>query len=120
MLNSLIERLTALLVAPFRPKKSHVLALVNEARRSMNLPLLPALPAGEKGRSTSCPLARALGGIVGVDGICFDDRYAAEHVAGAWHTPVRQHDASRYIVALPGTLRAFVRDYDLGAYGRAG
>ena len=117
MLNSLIERFTALLIAPFKPKLAHVLSLVNDARESLDLPILDVLPSGEKGRSTSCPLAVALGGVVGVDGICFNDPYAARHVASAWHTNIRQHDNRRFIVSLPDTLRSFVRDFDLGAYG---
>ena len=118
MLNALIERITALIAAPFRPRLTNVLDLVNAARDSLCLPQLNDLPHGDRGRSTSCPLANALGGIVGVDGICFDSRYAAQHVAAAWQTSMRERDASRFIVTLPGTLRSFVRDFDLGAYAR--
>lgn len=117
MLNTLIERLTALLIAPFRPKLSNVLSLVNDARTSLNLPSLEALPSGDKARATRCPLALALGGMVGVDGICYDDSYSAQHVAEAWHTSIRRHNDRKFIVDLPQTLRAFVRDFDLGAYG---
>ena len=119
MLNSLIERFTALVAAPFRPSLTRVLELVNEARRSLDMPRLQTLPPGKQGRSTTCPIAMALGGIVGVDGICFNSRYDAQHVASAWQTHIKQHDSSHFIVSLPETLRSFVRDFDLGAYGRS-
>ncbi len=115
-MKKLIEIFTALLVTPFRPRIDRVLQLVNDARTSLNLPNLNDLPLGDKGRATACPLAMALGGMVGVDGICFKERNAALHVAMAWHTGIRQAPNEQYIVSLPLTLRHFVRDFDLGAY----
>ncbi len=115
-MKKLIEILTPLLVTPFRPRIDRVLQLVNDARTSLNLPNLNDLPLGDKGRATACPLAMALGGMVGVDGICFKERNAALHVAMAWHTGIRQAPNEQYIVELPLTLRHFVRDFDLGAY----
>lgn len=111
-----VDFLTALVVLPFRPSINAVLQQVNEARVSLNLPLLSALPGGAEGRATQCPLAHALGGMVGVDGICFNDPQTAFQVAAAWHTPISTRGAERYIVTLPETLRQFVRDFDLGAY----
>ena len=108
--------ITALILLPFRPNLKHVLSLVNVARGALNLPAIETLPRGEKGRSISCPLAQALGGIVGVDGICFQDHYTAEFVASAWQTKVYNRGHQRYVVDLPDTLKHFVRDFDLGAY----
>lgn len=80
------------------------------------MPRLQTMPVGAEGRPTECPLAHALGGMVGVDGICFKDPQIALQVASAWHTPIQTSGAERYIVKLPETLRQFVRDFDLGAY----
>lgn len=110
------DLVTALLVLPFRPSIEAVLLKVNEARESLNMPQLLAMPAGEEGRSTQCPLANALGGMVGVDGICFEDPQMALQVSSAWHTPIQSSGTELYIVTLPETLRQFVRDFDLGAY----
>jgi hypothetical protein len=117
-MNTLIEAFTAFLVRPFRPNPELVLTEVNSARASLGLPDLERLPTGAKGNASSCPLAVALGGFVGVDGICFDEPNQARRVARVWHTGVRQAGASRYVVALPALLQQFVRDFDLGAYGR--
>lgn len=92
------------------------MAKINEARASLNLPLLNGLPDGLKANPHQCPLAHALGGMVGVDGICFNDPETALQVASAWHTPIRSATSDRYIVTLPDTLQHFVRDFDLGAY----
>jgi hypothetical protein len=118
MMKKFIEIFTAFLVTPFRPHISEVLELVNEARTSLDLPLLHSLPAGNLGRTRTCPLALALGGMVGVDGICFKERQMALHVASAWQTPVRSAANEQFVVTLPATLRYFVRDFDLGAYRR--
>ena len=117
-MKKLFDFITALLLLPFRPKKAKVLELVNSARYSLDLPRIDALPEGEMGRSVSCPLAHALGGIVGVDGICFEEHYKARYVAQAWQTRVSNRGHRRYVVDLPDTLRHFVRDFDLGAYRR--
>ncbi|MDZ4699606.1 MAG: hypothetical protein SH809_07870 [Rhodothermales bacterium] len=117
-MNKLIEAITAFLVRPFRPNPELVLNEVNSARASLGLPELSRLPAGARRNASSCPLAVALGGFVGVDGICFTESNMASRVAGVWHTGVRQVGASRYVVALPALLQHFVRDFDLGAYGR--
>ncbi len=111
-----IDLLTTLFLLPFRPRLEAVLLKVNEARASLNLPSLQAMPAGAEGRATTCPLAHALGGMVGVDGICFNDPQMALSVADAWHTGIQSNGNERYIVTLPETLRQFVRDFDLGAY----
>ena len=115
-MKKILEFVTALLVFPFRPSIKAVLQQVNEARESLNLPVLQSIPAGNEGRTTTCPLAHALGGMVGVDAICFNDPQIALQVASAWHTPMHANDGERYIVRLPETLRKFVRDFDLGAY----
>ncbi len=115
-MKSFFDTITALFVLPFRPSIHSVLQKVNEARESLNLPSLSTLPAGAEGRATQCPLAHALGGMVGVDGICFNDPQKAFQVASAWHTPICTRGSERYIVTLPETLRQFVRDFDLGAY----
>ena len=107
---------TALLVLPFRPSLSAVLLKVNEARQSLNMPQLTSMPAGAEGKSMQCPLAHALGGMVGVDGSCFNDPQIALQVASVWHTPMQANGSEKYIVTLPETLRQFVRDFDLGAY----
>ncbi|MFK7846529.1 MAG: hypothetical protein AB8G77_14615 [Rhodothermales bacterium] len=107
---------TALIVLPFRPSLSAVLLKVNEARKSLNMPQLASMPSGAEGKSTQCPLAHALGGMVGVDGICFNDPQLALQVASVWNTPIQANGSERYIVTLPDTLRQFVRDFDLGAY----
>ena len=111
-----IEFVTALLVFPFRPSINAVLRQVNDARASLNLPLLQSMPTGAEGRPNQCPLAHALGGFVGADAICFQDPQVALQVATVWHTPMHANDGERYIVTLPDTLRNFVRDFDLGAY----
>ena len=116
MMKNIINFIAALILFPFRPNIKQVVSLVNVARNSLNLPALETLPGGEKGRSTSCPLAQALGGIVGVDGICYQDRYKAQYVASAWQTRVYNRGHQRYVVDLPDTLKHFVRDFDLGAY----
>ncbi len=110
------DLVTALFLLPFRPNLEAVLLKVNEARTSLNLPQLQAMPAGAEGRANTCPLANALGGMVGVDGICFNDPQMAFSVADAWHTGIRANGNERYIVTLPETLQHFVRDFDLGAY----
>lgn len=117
-MNKLIEAITAFLVRPFRPNPELVLNEVNSARASLGLPDLNQLPAGAKGNAANCPLAVALGGFVGVDGICFDEPNQARRVAQVWRTGVREAGASRYVVTLPALLQHFVRDFDLGAYGR--
>ena len=117
-MKKLFALVTALLFVPFRPSVSQVLHLVNQARVSLNLPPLDALPPGTKGRSVACPLSRALGGRVGVDGICFDERTAAYCVADAWQTSIINRGYERYVVHLPLPLKHFVRDFDLGAYYR--
>jgi hypothetical protein len=116
-MKTLIERATTLLLAPFCPSHERVLGLLNRARAATGRVALPFLPAGLPGRPDSCPIARATGGYVGVDGVFFDDAMVAGCVAAAWETRFyTRHDG--YIVALPGTLRRFVKDYDLGVYGR--
>lgn len=116
MMRKILHFITALILFPFRPNLRQVLLLVNEARDSLSLPAIERLPKGEKGRSTSCPLAQTLGGIVGVDGICFKERYKAEYVASAWQTNMYNRGHQRYVVDLPDTLKHFIRDFDLGAY----
>ena len=111
-----LDFITAIVVLPFRPKIEAVLAQVNEARKSLNMPVLQAMPAGAEGKAKDCPLAHALGGMVGVDGICFNDPQVALQVSSAWHTSMNVRGAERYVVTLPETLRHFVRDFDLGAY----
>ena len=101
---------------PFRPAKSDVLHLINEARNAEGLPNLDDIPRGLTGQPNQCPLANAIGGFVGVDGICFDEPVQAMSVASAWKTRVRQHPNGSYIVRLPELLQRFVRDFDLGAY----
>ena len=115
-MKNILSFITALILYPLRPNPKHVISLVNTARDSLDLPKIEKLPRGERGRSTSCPLAQALGGIVGADGICFEDRYKAQYVAAAWHTRVYNRGHQRYVVDLPDTLKHFVRDFDLGAY----
>ena len=116
MMKTILNFISALILFPFRPNIKQVLNLVNVARDAQNLPAIETLPQGSKGRSTSCPLAQALGGIVGVDGICFQDHYRAQFVASAWQTRVYNRGHQRYVVDLPETLKHFVRDFDLGAY----
>ena len=111
-----IDLITALFLLPSRTKISQVLDLINLARTSIGLPELATLPDGEEGRSTACPLAHSLGGMVGVDGICFKESYKARYVAEAWNTRVSNRGQQRFVVDLPVPLRKFVRDFDLGAY----
>ncbi len=118
MMKRLLALLTTLCFLPFRPRLSRVLELVNAARGSLDLPRIESLPAGRTGRSTACPLAAALEGVVGADGICYKERYKALDVAQAWNTKVYHRGRQKYVVDLPDTLRFFVRDYDLGAYHR--
>ncbi|MEZ4700918.1 MAG: hypothetical protein R2834_11350 [Rhodothermales bacterium] len=97
-MNKLIEAITAFLVRPFRPDPTIVLHEVNSARSSMGLPELATLPAGSKGNAKDCPLAVALGGFVGVDGICFESPSMADRVARVRWTGVRHMSASRHVV----------------------
>ena len=115
-MKKIISFLTAFLFIPFRTRISHVLELVNTARHALNLPRIESLPSGVEGRATACPLANALGGMVGVDGICFNERHKALYVAEAWQTRVSNRGQQRYVVDLPAPLRTFVRDFDMGAY----
>lgn len=105
---------------PFRPARADVLQLINEARRAEGLDDLEAIPTGVAGRPDECPLAKAVGGFVGADGISFDEPVIAMSVASAWHTGVRQHANGNYIVNLPNLLKRFVRDFDMGAYRNLG
>jgi hypothetical protein len=117
-MRTLLEAITALLVRPFRPDPRYVLEQVNVARASIGLPGLTMLPSGTKANAASCPLAVALGGFVGVDGVCFSESSVADRIACVWRTDVRRAGAGRYVVGLPLLLQHFVRDFDLGAYGR--
>lgn len=98
-----------------RPRLATVLACVNTARQALHLPPLYRLPTGAARHTRQCPLAQALNGLVGVDGVAYPDPEVAKRVAKAWGTNYIAR-SSWYVVALPPVLRRFVCDYDLGAF----
>lgn len=115
-MNHVFDFLTSLLVRPFRPDRRTSLREINRARVSLGLQPVGALPPGEPGDIESCPLSLLLPGIVGVNGVSFDNQADALRVAGAWNTAVEIGGRGRMVVILPSVLRRFVRDFDLGAY----
>lgn len=88
-----------------------VLTYVNQARKAMGQPPLPALPQGVPGHAEWCPLAFALGGIVGTEMWIApkeDDLIAVQKV---WETD-REEDS----LELPPPLAKFVEDFDHEVY----
>lgn len=110
-----LRRLLGWLMVPVRPHLTEVLAYVNAARQALHLPPLHRLPVGTAHQIDQCPLAQGLGGLVGVDGIAYQDPEVARRVANAWGTPYVVRGIW-HVVLLPPVLRRFVCDYDLGAF----
>lgn len=115
-MNRVVDYLTSLLVRPFRPNRRASLKAINRARVAIGLDPVDALPSGEPGDFRSCPLSLLLPGIVGVNGISFENQADALRVASAWNTAIEIGGRGRMVVLLPSLLRRFVRDFDLGAY----
>ena len=107
---------TRLVAIPFRPKTSHVLAILNEARVALAMRTLDSLPVGYMGASRSCPISRGLSRMVGVTGVNFENEDQAFAVANAWGTEVFPSVQHSFVVSLPTVLARFIRDFDLGAY----
>ncbi|MEM9665005.1 MAG: hypothetical protein AAF970_08735 [Bacteroidota bacterium] len=114
-MGQLLDSLTTYLATRRRPHLSQVLRLINQARVVQYQPLLNALPVGRTARSRSCPLSTALGGLVGVDGLCLEDLDQARRIGRVWNVPVTEAQG-RFIVRLPHLLERFVQAFDQGAY----
>jgi len=114
-MRALMRLITGLAVRPFRPRPSTVLSAINTGRHALQMEPLKDLPLG-KANPHTCPIANALGQMVGVDGVRFSDAQNARKLAAAWQTDIRPDNRGGYVVGLPPTLRRFVRDFDLGAY----
>ncbi len=117
-MDSLWNVATRMVAMPFRPKKSRVLDLLNDARTALAMRPLDELPTGYIGASRSCPISRGLSRMVGATGVAFTDRDKADAVAEAWQTEVIPAVRESFVVVLPSLLVRFIRDFDLGAYPR--
>ena len=116
LMNRVIDILSAILLRPFRPKRSEALAAVNRARICLGMLPISELPRGSRGSIESCPLSLVLPGVIGANGIAFENQEDALSVSAAWRTPIEIGGRGRMIVVLPSILQHFVRDFDLGAY----
>lgn len=111
----LLNHVAMLLSRPFRPRRTTVLTLLNDARAALGEAPLRDLPAGRAACASACPIATALDAFVGVDAVCFHEIHRAACVARAWGVRLSAQ-RGLYHVPLPPALRRFVLHLDMGAF----
>ena len=115
-MNRVIQYIAGLFLWPFRPKLSASLTAINRARVALGLFPVSELPCGKQGAIDECPVSQLLPGIIGANGVSFDQQEDALRVAAAWNTAVEIGGRGRMIATFPRILSRFVEDFDLGAY----